>query len=73
MAATTFTEAQEMTMFKIEGLHNHTGKWITLAEDVDDFEIATEQINQFSRGGNAKLNLYGTDTNTDHFSAFRVV
>ncbi len=58
--------------FTLSGLHNQTGKWVELATGFEEEIMANEQISQFSRGGNARLTLMGTEVNTDHFSAFRV-
>ena len=57
---------------KIEGLHNHTGKWIEIAIDIDDEDEARSQIEDFSRGGNSHVIMWGTPVNTHHFSAFRM-
>lgn len=57
---------------RIEGLHNQTGRWVEIAAEVDGEEEARAQIEQFASGGNSHLILWGTPTNTEHFSALRL-
>lgn len=58
----------------IEGLHNQTGKWITLVEDLgeSDYDAASEQILAMARAPNSVMIIWGQPVVTDHFSSLRL-
>lgn len=60
-------------MIKIEGLHNETGQWITIQDDIPegDFDDALDQVQQLARCCASVIILWGVSVKTEHFSAFR--
>lgn len=58
----------------IEGLHNQTGQWLSLAEadvDIETAEVQQEAILEID-GIVGQITLWSTRVNIAHFSAFRV-
>jgi hypothetical protein len=58
---------------KVEGLHNHTGLWITLLEGEKLGWEAKTFVSEFAQGGNSHAAMGTTTVNRSHFSAFRIV
>lgn len=58
----------------IEGLHNQTGQWVTLAQADTDIETVEEQQEAIQEidGIVGQITLWDTRVNLAHFSAFRV-